>query len=206
MTVSNKDIILRDRFQFTPDGSGDLATKYGRIDVSDYVDAVEGRGLMVKEVHFHVRDSGPASGAGPGSGPAHAPNTGIFNILEDSGTTTGGGSDRIKVFATTRAYEFAYDVGIGSPDVFAIYEWVHSRHTNTTQNVQTEAAFEKYVGPQDLHPGGYAVVSDILIGIAADALDAYDNDTLELDVLIVAQPKKLSKTALNQILTQQIDV
>ena len=196
MAVSSKDIILRDRFQFTPDGSGNLTTQYGRIDVSDFVDAVEGRGLQVKEVHFHVRD---AEGT-------HATNTGIFNILENAGTSTGGGSDRIKVFATTRAYEFARDVGIGSPDVLAIYEWVHSRHTNSTVGVQSEAAFEKYLGPQDLHPGGMPVISDILIGIAADALDAYENDRLEVDVLVVCQPTKFNKTKLNQMLTQQIDV
>jgi len=56
MAKKSTDLIMRDRLQFTLDGSGDLDVVYGRIDLSDYVNTVQKKGLAVKEVRFQVRN------------------------------------------------------------------------------------------------------------------------------------------------------
>ena len=117
MAKSATDVILRDRMQFdVPAGSRD--TLYGRIDLSDYVNTVERKGLAVKEVRFHLRD--------PNNSTADTPNTGVFTLgmanTNPSGTSVK--TSAVKLFATTRAYEFAKDVGIASPDVLCVEEFI----------------------------------------------------------------------------------
>ena len=60
----------------------------------------------------------------------------------------------------------------------------------------------------DLHPEGYMVVTDVLIGICADSVlnTTIENATLELDVMMIAEPKKITKADLNDMLTQTQDL
>ncbi|GAG91479.1 unnamed protein product, partial [marine sediment metagenome] len=96
MAKKSTDLIMRDRLQFTLDASGDLDVVYGRIDLSDYVNTVQKKGLAVKEVRFQVRN--PAT-----------PNTGSFNqqLAVEGATTTSPTVAFLKMFATTTAYENA---------------------------------------------------------------------------------------------------
>ena len=59
MAKKTGDIILRDRLQFTLDGTGNLPVNYGRIDLSDYVNVVRDEGLQVKEITYQLRKTGP---------------------------------------------------------------------------------------------------------------------------------------------------
>ena len=110
MAKGSTDLILRDRLQFTLDATGDQTTVYGRFDLSDYVSALERKGLSIKEVNFMLRDN--TNG-----------NTGNFPLsqgLPSNTSTTTITKSQIKLYATTRAYENAADVGIASPDVLNI--------------------------------------------------------------------------------------
>lgn len=113
MAKGKSDLILRDRLQFTPTGAGNQTTVYGRFDLSEYVSTLERKGLAIKEVNLMLRDS-------------TAGNTG--NFVHSQGDITNASTDAIersglKIFATTRAYEDAADVGIASPDVLHIETW-----------------------------------------------------------------------------------
>ena len=56
MAKGNRDIILRDRLQFTTTATtGNVALVYGRVDMSDYVSIVKNEGLAIKEVRFQFR-------------------------------------------------------------------------------------------------------------------------------------------------------
>ncbi|GAI77807.1 unnamed protein product, partial [marine sediment metagenome] len=57
MAKRANDLILRDRLQFTLDGSGDLPVNYGRIDLSDYVSVVRDEGLQIKEITYQLRNT-----------------------------------------------------------------------------------------------------------------------------------------------------
>jgi len=196
MTKNKGDIILRDRLQFTLDGSGDLSTVYGRMDFSQYT--VGKKGLAVKEVRFHLRDPGTAS------------NCGIFSINADSISASGSaaGVGEYKLYATTRAYENASDVGIASPDVLCVEEgqWIVSP-AGGAQALGAWAQWDrKWYGPEDLHPAGFTVVSDLLIGIAFDTWSLAADKTLELDVMIVADEITVTTERMNALLTQQQDL
>ena len=110
MAKGKSDLILRDRLQFTPDSSGNQTTVYGRFDLSEYVSTLERKGLSIKEINLMLRDS-------------TAGNTGNF-VHSQSYTlnlsNTAVQRSNLKIFATTRAYEDAADVGIASPDVLHI--------------------------------------------------------------------------------------
>ena len=201
MAKGTRDIILRDRLQFDINATGDTALVYGRIDLSDYVSIVKNEGLAIKEIRFQLR--APRDGAGLGDWP--------LNLLADnySGPATGS----LKVFATTTAYELVADVGIASPNVICIMELQSTYATpNTTlpaadraQNLVTRTT---YYGTPDLHPEGYDVVTDLLIGIALNNCDAAQlaDTTAELDVMIIAEPKKITQKDLTQMLTQAQDL
>ena len=56
MAKGSRDIILRDRLEFTTTaGAGNVALVYGRVDMSDYVSIVKNEGLAIKEVRFQFR-------------------------------------------------------------------------------------------------------------------------------------------------------
>ena len=114
------------------------------------------------------------------------------------------------MYATTRAYENASEVGIASPDVICVEEHlavVGPAHTGATaDNGAPMLSLTERYGPMDLHPNGYTVVSDLLIGIAADKWDSLDLDTIEIDVLIIAEPIKVTTDRMNEILSQAQDL
>lgn len=208
MAKGTNDVILRDRLQFTLNGSGDLAVVYGRLDLSDYVNPVEKKGLSIKEFHVQPRIQNGTNGEIPGQ----LSNTGVW--LNASGLIPfAAASDQfaaLKVFGSTRAYQHAYDVGIGSPDVFHLEEWGQANNKyidNAAGNaaVSMVAHHNEYT-PTDLHPDGYVLVSDILVGVAADNLTAYADAVLELDILVIAQPVTIGAKQLTEMLTQAQDI
>jgi hypothetical protein len=203
MAKSSGDIILRDRMQFDLDANGNRTTLYGRIDLSSYVNPVSRDGLAIKEVFFQFRNSASAA----------LPNTGGFLPVgfDDQAVVPNPFNACMKVFATTRAYENAAEVGIASPDVLCVYE----RYSTTLPIAfdagvavsSTNAITENlWYGPKDLHPDGYTVVSDLLIGVATDIWDSEENNTLEIDVVLIAEPIKISTERMNEILSQAQDL
>ena len=199
MAKGSSDIILRDRLQFDIDASGDTALVYGRVDFSDYVSIPENKGLAIKEIRFQLRTTTGTVGAWPLNMLAN-------NIAADARAD-------LKIFATTTAYENANDVGIASPNVISIMELQSTYATpNTTlppadrqQNLVTRTT---HYGTPDLHPEGYDVVTDLLIGIVLnDCNNAVLTDTTaELDVMIICEPKKITQKDLTQMLTQAQDL
>ena len=206
MAKNAGDVILRDRMQFDLDAQGNRTTLYGRIDLSAYVNTVAREGLAIKQVYFQLRNSN-LSGTGTGFG-----NTGCFSTVADyiSPSTTSGTTGALKIYATTRAYENANEVAIGSPDVLCVQEWISQTGPAATGGTNDNGAamvVEKYwYGPEDLHPEGYTVVSDLLIGVAADDWATEAENTIELDIVLIAEPIKISTERMNAILSQAQDL
>lgn len=203
MAKANDDVILRDRMQFALDVAGDRTTLYGRIDLSNYVNPITRQGLAIKQVFFQLRNSAAVALA----------NTGAFNPVANwnSAATTSGITSALKMYATTRAYENASEVGIASPDVICVEEHlaiVGPAHSGAqpNDNGAPQISMTTRYGPMDLHPNGYTVVSDLLIGVAADKWDSLDLDTIEIDVLIIAEPIKVTTDRMNEILSQAQDL
>jgi len=200
MTKNNGDIILRDRMEFDLDANGDRTTVYGRIDLSSYISVAGKKGLAVKQVYFHVREQNSTK----------LNNTGVWDwMVADEKADSDGHNAALKVYMTTRAYENASDVGIASPDVLCIREWISqtSPDGTTAPPVGTSYAYsDRFYGPKDLHPEGYTVVSDLLVGVAADNWLANDDDTLEIDILIIAEPVTVTQTRMNDMLSQAQDL
>jgi hypothetical protein len=61
-------------------------------------------------------------------------------------------------------------------------------------------------GTPDLHPDGYDVVTDLLIGVCATGMERHIDKTLEIDVMIIAEPKSITQRDLTQMLTQAQDL
>jgi len=205
MTRNSGDVILRDRMEFDltpngdPSGAGMRTTVYGRIDLSSYISVTENKGLAVKAVYFHVRDQGSTA----------LPNTGVWDPVADLKSDTNGHTAALKMYMTTRAYENAKDVGIASPDVLCIKEYSSTTSPGGTETPALGTSYivtDKWFGPEDLHPEGYTVVSDLLVGVAADNWLRNDGDTLELDILLIAEPVKVTKDRMNEMLAQAQDL
>lgn len=197
MAKNQGDVILRDRMQFDLDANGDRTTLYGRIDLSSYVNPVSRDGLAIKQVLFQLRDQ---SGG--------LVNTGILNPIADW-TAAGGATGQtsaLKVYATTRAYENASEVGIASPDVLCIYEKTASVGVLTATGDAPLVVNDYWYGPKDLHPEGFTVVSDLLIGVAADVWRLQNEETLEIDIMLIAEPIKITTERMNEILSQAQDL
>ena len=196
MARGKNDLILRDRLQFTVDSQGDLAVVYGRVDLSDYVSVVNNQGLSIKEMRIQIRNP-------------DADNTGVFNqnlignVLTEGNVAFGN----MKIIGTTTAYESGVDTGIGSPNLFFNAELTSfvSKPTGFDTPVSTQNDYYE-LGTPDLHPEGYVVVSDILVGISANQALVYANDTLELDVMLIAEPVKVTKDELKEMLAQATDL
>jgi len=195
MAKNRGDVILRDRMQFDLDGSGDRTTLYGRIDLSAYVNPVARDGLAIKEVRFQLRQ--PSNG-----------NTGFFKPVADFQSSGGsvGAQSAIKLYATTRAYENAADVGIASPDVLCVYEALSSVGVTPAGTTPNFITTERFYGPKDLHPEGFTVVSDLLIGVAADLWSEEESATLELDIMLIAEPISVTTERMNELLAQGMDL
>lgn len=199
MAKGSNDIILRDRLQFDIDASGDTPLVYGRVDCSDYVSIPENKGLAIKEVRFQLRVTGTSTGVWP------------INMLADNYAAEAVAS--LKVFSTTTAYENVADVGIASPNVISVLE---KQSTYATPNTGVPAADrsqnlviqDMHFGTPDLHPEGYDIVTDLLIGIALANCDnsILADSTAELDVMIIAEPKKITQKDLTQMLSQAQDL
>jgi len=205
MAKAKTDIILRDRLQFTADGGGDLSLVYGRIDLSDYVNVVKRQGLLVKDIYIQLRDPNASGGT------LSLANTGIWlpigNSIPNAPDTDDG--DAWKVFVSTRAYENAADVGIASPDVLHIEEWwVHTLAGQAPSQYDVNVQHNIYP-MRDYHPGGYPVVSDLLVGIAVDSSSsnsAWDDVTLEVDIMLIAETTSVTEKHMTQLLTQAQDL
>jgi len=199
MAKGANDVILRDRLQFDIDANGNTDLVYGRIDLSDYVSIVENRGLAIKEIRFNLRNPSNALGTWP-------------SVMLDP-FIAATFSSTLKVFATTTAYELITDVGIASPNVLCVMTKESTNYVaDPTQPVATRNSSlvisDEWYGTPDLHPEGYDVVTDLLIGIGLSNCDLEQlaSSTCELDIMIIAEPKKITQKDLTQMLTQAQDL
>lgn len=194
MAKGKGDVILRDRLEFATTSGGDTSLVYGRVDLSDYVSIVKNEGLAIKEIRFQFRV------------PSDDEAWPTFMGSENFATYPAGQVVQadITAFATTTAYENASDIGIASPNVLCIYEQKSSADGTAGFATYTENMH----GTPDLHPEGYDVVTDLLIGVFANNLQnsRLADTTLELDVMIIAEPKKITQKDLTQMLTQAQDL
>jgi hypothetical protein len=197
MAKNAGDVILRDRMQFELDANGDRSTLYGRIDLSSYINPVKRAGLAIKEVRFQIRDP---NGALNNSGSLPP----IAEFLSSSGSQ--GVQSALKLYATTRAYENASEVGIASPDVLCVLDKYAVCGATPAGVSPALLAWEDWYGPKDLHPEGYTVVSDLLIGVAADNWKAQASETLEVDIMLIAEPITITTERMNEILSQAQDL
>ena len=194
MAKGKNDLILRDRLQFTLDANGDLPIVYGRVDLSDYVSVVNNQGLAIKETRIMLRNP-------------NSTNTGFLGLnLLLTGGGLGVSSADISVVGTTTAYESGADIGIASPNTFFQARMSSENSENAAGDVISQDNVWFQYGTPDLHPEGYVVVSDILIGIAANNATRYAEDTLECDVMLIAEPVKVTKDELKDMLAQATDL
>ncbi len=189
MAKGTRDLILRDRLQFDVDGGGNTALLYGRVDMSDFVNVVKREGFAVKEVRYHVRDPQNPNG-----------------VLDPLFVGAAGTFASLKLFCTTTAYENIEDVGIASPDVISLQEMTSTQVINT---LGEPVAFQNQwvsFGTPDLHPDGYNVVSDLLIGVGASTISSAVNQVLEIDIMLIGEPVKLNEADMTEMLTQGQDL
>jgi len=201
MAKGSNDVILRDRLQFDIDTNGDTALVYGRIDLSDYVSIPENKGLAIKEVRFMLRTRKENDdGVFP-----NVLGTNNLGVIQADGLYSS-----VKIFATTTAYENIVDVGIGSPNVLCVFE----KQTTVMRSFTPDDpgavldTYEHMFGTPDLHPEGFDVVTDLLIGIGLENCTnlALVDTTAELDVMVIAEPKKITSKDLTQMLSQAQDL
>ena len=200
MAKGANDLILRDRLQFDITNLGSTALVYGRIDLSDYVSIPEAKGLAIKEIRFQLRTRNVGdNGVWPDfMGPELIPSMSPDATYKSS----------VKLFATTTAYESVVDVGVASPNVICVFDKQSLFVRDTTAGLAVVNTYEHMFGTPDLHPEGYDVVTDLLIGIACNGLnnEALADTTAEVDVMIIAEPKKITSKDLTQMLSQAQDV
>jgi len=194
MAKGANDVILRDRLQFDIDENGSTDLVYGRIDLSDWVSIPENKGLAVKEIRFQLRAPNMALGDWP---------QWMIDLNE-----TGSDSANVKVFATTTAYEQVNDIGVGSPNVLCVMNRQCTQLAAGGAPISTNVTEYTWFGTPDLHPEGYDVVTDLLIGVSVSAATRAGlvSATQELDVMIIAEPKKITQKDLTQMLTQAQDL
>ena len=156
--------------------------------MSDFVNVVKREGFAVKEIRYHVRNPGAPNG-----------------VIDPLFTFTAGTLASLKLFASTTAYENIEDVGIASPDVISLLEMTTCQ---TFDSGGEPVAFQNqwtHFGTPDLHPDGYNVVSDILIGVGASVISAIGS-TLEIDIMVIGEPIKLNESDMTEMLTQSQDL
>jgi hypothetical protein len=197
MAKARQDLILRDRLTFTPDVAGDQTTLYGRFDLSEFTSTLERKGLSIKEVNFMLRE--PTGG-----------NTGNYELSQGMGTnpsTTAIQKSNLKIFATTRAYENAFDVGIASPDVLHIETFTTYLGPQTGGIATSTFMYADHMTypTQNLHPNGFPVVTDLLVGIAVDQWSLVADKVIELDVMLIAEPITITAKDLTEMLVQGQD-
>ena len=188
MAKGSRDLILRDRLQFNVDANADTALVYGRVDMSDFVNVVKREGFAIKEIRYQFRN----------------PNN-ITGVLDPLLILSPFSEGFLKCFATTTAYENANDVGIASPDVISVLEMTSTGTRNAAGDLITLQNQWTHFGTPDLHPDGYNVVSDLLIGVCADNIN-FANLTLEIDIMVIGEPVKLNEADMTEMLTQSQDL
>lgn len=223
MAKATGDLILRDRLELTLSSAGDQDTVYGRMDLSDYVNPVERKGLRIKEIRLQPRVlNNPDGTSTHGTG---LQNTGVWvpcamgNVPSAvaEGTADSNEWSAFKLIATTRAYESMVDCGIASPDLYHAEEWVSydgvmvflAPGATASSALAKNFCQHTIYGTPDLHPGGATIVSDLLIGAAADNWEwGLQDDTaiVQIDVLVIAEPVTITQAALNEIIVQQQDL
>lgn len=200
-----KDVILRDRLQITLDGNGDKSIVYGRMDLSDYVSITKKRGLELDYMRIQIR--------APGVSDLHMTNTGNWTPITE--VVVGSALDQRfsgwKVFATTTAYSDGAEVGIASPDVYYLETWTVSGISDGVPPSvgATRNLVHEWFGVPDLHPSGATIVSDLLIGMCVDAdtdEDIWDDQVLEVDVLLIAKPTTVTQAKLEGLFIQAQDI
>jgi hypothetical protein len=82
------------------------------------------------------------------------------------------------------------------------------RQTHGAAETSVIDTYEHMFGTPDLHPEGYDVVTDLLIGIALEGCTSTSlvSSTAEIDVMIIAEKKKITSKDLTQMLSQAQDV
>ncbi|GAG70826.1 unnamed protein product, partial [marine sediment metagenome] len=135
--------------------------------MSDFVNVVKREGFAIKEIRYQFRNPSAANG-----------------VVDPLLTQSNGSVASLKVFATTTAYENIADVGIASPDVISLLEMVTSSNVSTGVEANPFQNQVTHYGTPDLHPDGYNVVSDLLIGVGASVISSLGN-TLEIDIMII---------------------
>jgi len=193
MARAARDLILRDRLQFDVNGSGNTDLVYGRVDLSDFVNIVKKEGMAIKEIRYQLRAPSKPNGV-------------LQPTLQETAVAGGALNSSIKVFATTTAYENAADVGLASPDVINLLEMTTLNVGNAAGDVAVIENEWIHYGTPDLHPEGYNVVSDLLIGVAASLVGEHAGTTLEVDVMVIGEPVKLNEADMTEMLTQQQDL
>lgn len=191
MAKAARDLILRDRLQFDINATGNTALVYGRIDMSDFVNVYKREGFAVKEIRYQLRDPSTATG-----------------VLDPLLTASAGTFADIKLFATTTAYENAQDVGIASPDVISVFELTSAVQLVATASGEGVSFQNQWTmfGTPDLHPEGYNVVSDLLIGVACNNVLAHADTTLEIDIMVIGEPVKLTESDMTEMIQQSQDL
>lgn len=210
MPKGAKDIILRDRLQYTVGSGSENSLVYGRINLDDYVNIGDKKGLKLKQVNIQLRDPNNA-------GTVDVDETGIWfpgpatAAFVDSVSNLGGGG--VKACVSTIAYSNMAEIGIASPGVYHIEEWAWLAYSVQQSIAPIGPSSDHFVEQQHrvynvdhLHPGGATIVSDLLIGIAADSQALYQSgDVLEVDVMLICEPVTITQKALTQLLTQAQD-
>jgi hypothetical protein len=193
MAKSSRDLILRDRLQFDVNGSGNTDLVYGRVDLSDFVNIVKKEGMAIKEIRYQLRAPSKPNGV-------------LQPTLQETAAAGAALNSSIKVFATTTAYENAADVGLASPDVINLLEMTTLNIGNAAGDAVVIENEWIHYGTPDLHPEGYNVVSDLLIGVAASLVGEHAGTTLEIDIMVIGEPVKLTEADMTEMLTQQQDL
>lgn len=199
LTLSSGDVMIRDRFQVQVNADGNIATLYGRVDLSDYNDLPQSRGLMVKHVRASIRDRSDTL----------LTNTGNFNYFSNTDlsiTTDSYISSATKLWVTTRAYSNGEEVGIASPDVLYTKETtlLGSFNGANSQNFVGNLYTEENLG--DFAPHGFPIISDLLVGIAMDKYDTFDDEYIEVDFFAIVSPKKFTQKQVLEMTSQQTDL
>ena len=210
MPKGTKDIILRDRLQYTVGAGSENSLVYGRINLDDYVNIGDKKGLKLKQVNIQLRDPNNAGTVDVDETGVWFPGPATAAFAVDVSTVAGGA---VKACVSTIAYSNMAEIGIASPGVYHIEEWAWLAYsTDQTSNPAAPSADHilqnqhRIYNVDHLHPGGATIVSDLLIGIAADSQALYQaDDVLEVDVMLICEPVNITQKALTQLLTQAQD-
>ena len=56
------------------------------------------------------------------------------------------------------------------------------------------------------NPDGYTLVTDLLIGVASDNCTKSNSETIEIDIMMIAESRNITRTELQDMLTQAQDL